>query len=227
MDFKRYAIYYTPEGALAEFGTGWLGWNIATGQDVPHPVLDNLPLPISEITEAPRKYGLHATLKPPFRLAEGQEYGGLEAAFDRFCATTAPVRLDGLDLVPLGRFLALVARGDMTRLNALAADVVRGFDRFRAPPDKAELAKRRTGGLTPRQDAMLLQWGYPHVMETFRFHITLTGKLPKPDLSETRKVLGTALAGLDLAPFTIGTLALCGEDQHGRFHVTRQKTLAG
>ena len=40
-------------------------------------------------------------------------------------------------------------------------------------------------GLTDRQEALLTQWGYPYVMEEFRFHITLTGALDPAHLDAT------------------------------------------
>ena len=62
-------------------------------------------------------------------------------------------------------------------MQALADACVAHLDPFRAPPSEAELARRRRGGLTPQQDAMLLRWGYPYVFETWFFHMTLTRRL--------------------------------------------------
>ena len=69
MKFDRYAIYFTPQGSLAEAGAAWLGWDLARGRTVAHP--DVAGLDVAALTETPRKYGLHATIKPPFVLAEG------------------------------------------------------------------------------------------------------------------------------------------------------------
>ena len=33
--------------------------------------------------------------------------------------------------------------------------------------------------LTPAQEALLMRWGSPYVMDEFRFHMTLTGRLAK------------------------------------------------
>ena len=74
-------------------------------------------------------------------------------------------------------------------MNALAVAAVDQLDAFRAPPSDAELAKRRRAGLTPRQEALLKRWGYPYVMEEFRFHMTLTGRLG----GEERAVVGNIL----------------------------------
>jgi len=120
MHFTRYAVYYTPpEGAFSEFGAAWLGWDATRGTAVAHP--DMAGLPVAEITETPRKYGLHATMKPPFRLTDGQDEAGLRDAFARFCAQARPVLLDGLTVTALGRFLTLMPEGDTSALDALAA----------------------------------------------------------------------------------------------------------
>jgi Protein of unknown function (DUF1045) len=54
---------------------------------------------------------------------------------------------------------------------------VEALDHCRAPPDEAELARRRRAKLTPRQDANLVRWGYPYVFDDWRFHVTLTRRL--------------------------------------------------
>jgi putative phosphonate metabolism protein len=220
MHFTRYAVYYTPpEGAFSEFGAAWLGWDATRGTAVAHPEVAGLPAPVAEITETPRKYGLHATMKPPFRLAEGQDEAGLRDAFARFCAQARPVLLDGLAVTALGRFLALMPEGDTTALDALAAETVRAFEPFRAPLSAAELARRRAGGLSPDQEARLMEWGYPHVMEGFRFHITLTGKRPKSELPALRDILAGQIMPLLPRPYPIDALSLMGEDAQGRFHL--------
>lgn len=228
MNFSRYALYFTPPpGPLAALGAAWLGWDPVAGRAVAHPAMPGVPAPIAEITREPRRYGLHATMKPPFRLAEGQTADALEAAFARFCAHGAPVVLDGLTVAPLGRFLALVPEGDTSALDALAAATVRTFDPFRAPPTAAELARRRTAGFSPAEEALLVQWGYPYVMEAFRFHITLTGRMPRADIPGLRDMLAEHLRPHLARPFRIDALSLAGEDETGRFHVIHRHPLAG
>lgn len=228
MEFTRYALYYLPpaEAAWARFATGWLGWDIQACVAVAHPSVDGLPLPVCDLTRTPRRYGLHATLKPPFRLAEGLDRAALESACADLCAALAPVRLQGLALTRMGRFLALRPVGPQTALNALAAACVRGLDRFRAPMDNDDHA-RRAAGLTPRLAANLNDWGYPHVMDAFRFHITLTGRLAEPDLATTEAALTPLLAPLLPSPFAIADLALVGEAADGMFHLLRRFPLSG
>lgn len=227
MQFTRYAVYVMPPpGPLADFGASWLGWDAARGVPVAHPQMSGLPAPVEEITETPRKYGLHGTMKPPFRLAHGQSGAALEAAFAGFCAHAAPVTLDGLRIAPLGRFLALVCDGEQTALNALAAGTVRALDPLRAPLGEHELARRRAASLTLDQDALLRRWGYPYVMDAFRFHITLTGKRPRAELPVIAAALAPQLEPLLPRPFGIDALSLVGEDATGRFHLIHRHTLA-
>ncbi|WP_420556799.1 DUF1045 domain-containing protein [Roseovarius sp.] len=227
MAFRRYAVYHTPQGALGRFGADWLGWDLERGQPTTPPDIKGLPAPWDDITGTPRKYGFHATIKPPFRLAEGCTQADLVAAVTTHCAHSAPVTLDGLELAQLGRFLALVPTGDTQALDALAADTVRDLDAFRAALTDADLARRRASGLTPEQDALLLQWGYPYVMDQFRCHYTLSGKLPKAQAGQLRAALDPVVTPLLPQPFTLDTLSLCGESAAGRFHLVHRATLSG
>ena len=178
MKWNRFAVYYTPQpGALAEFGAAWLGWDLAAGKAVAHPPLVNLPLPAAKITATPRKYGFHATIKPPFRLADGHSLTALQQSLEILCKGLSPVQTEGLSLTQLGRFLALTVQNPPPALQARAGRTVKDLDRFRAPASVEELTRRRLSNLSARQDALLVDWGYPYVLNEFRFHITLTGKL--------------------------------------------------
>ena len=113
--FQRYAIYYTPSGALAEVGASWLGWDIKTGTHVPHPVIDGLD--VAALTQRPRKYGLHGTIKPPFALADGTTEAMLTQDFEALCARLAPVAFTELETHPIGPFIALAPIGDQMHLD--------------------------------------------------------------------------------------------------------------
>ena len=225
-DFSRYAIYYAPQpGPLAEFAAAWLGWDPARGALVPHPALPGLPRPVAEITEAPRKYGFHGTLKPPMRLTGSAE--ALQADLGALAARLAPVTLPGLALTRIGSFLALTPLGDATPLARLAAEVVEALDPHRAPPSDAELERRRRSRLSPAQEANLARWGYPYVMEEFKFHLTLTGKLAFGEAEQVAETLQPVLAPLLPQPFDICDLCLFGEAEDGRFHLVHRYALTG
>src|SRR5271169_6706597 len=137
----RYAIYWAPptDGALWRFGARWLGRDPETGAETPPGDGDTAePAWLHAVTAEPRRYGLHATLKPPFRLADGRARSGLVDALESLAARTAPVAGPALALRRLGRFLALVPAGPAPAIEALAARLVEQFDRFRAPAGAAE-----------------------------------------------------------------------------------------
>lgn len=225
--FTRYAIYYTPapDTPLADFGARWLGWDSAHGVSRGHPDIGNLD--VAALTEKPRKYGLHGTIKPPFRLADGMTAQGLADAVADLCADAGPVTLKGLKLAQLGRFVALVPDGDVSALATLAARAVRELDQFRAPSSEAEMARRRTARLTAAQDAHLARWGYPYVLDQFRFHLTLTGPLAAHEAARVKAALTQHLATLTPAPFPVNGLTLLGEDRTGRFQQIHRYALAG
>ena len=227
MNFARYAIYFVPpaQSDWSRFATAWLGWDIDAGRTVDHPAIDGLD--VASVTQVPRKYGLHATMKPPFRLREDQSLSALEDTCARLAGKFAPVSLDGLEVARLGRFLALRPVGDTRDLNALAAACVRDLDPCRAPASETEMNRRRAAGLTMEQDANLTNWGYPYVLEAFRFHITLSGRLSKPMLANVQTVLNQRLVPLLPAPFDIRDLALVGEAEDGRFHMLQRYALSG
>ncbi|WP_137700051.1 DUF1045 domain-containing protein [Marimonas lutisalis] len=224
--FTRYAIYYAPEpGPLARFGAAWLGWDAASGHSVPHPALADLPVQVEKLTARPRKYGLHATLKPPFRLAPGSSRSRLENALASLAASLAPVRADGLRLARIGRFLALVPKGDTHAIAALAARVVSELDAHRASMTAQEAERRSKARLSPSQRANLDRWGYPYVMEEFRFHLTLTGPLPDDQRNVVTRALSGVLDPLLPSPFVIRDLSLFGEAPDGRFHLLSRHPL--
>lgn len=176
----RFALYAAPpaDHPLHDFAAQWLGWDPDSGESpMPQPAAGLSAARIVEITAEPRRYGFHGTLKPPFRLKDGNDEATLIVALEKFAARHAPVRLPVLQMAALGSFLALRPSTPCPGIDALAGECVKAFDAFRAPASEAELARRRSAGLTSRQEANLAQWGYPYVFEDFRLHFTLTGRI--------------------------------------------------
>lgn len=229
MTFARYAVFYVPpaDAQWARSCTSWLGWDLNNSRSVVHPEIADLPISVTEITHTPRRYGLHATLKPPFRLAEEQSEDTLRSACAALANDQNPVLLQSLAVTRLGKFLALCPIGETDALNTLAARCVSELDLFRATPSVAELDRRRGPGLSIRQEHNLTRWGYPHVMDLFRFHITLTGRLTKDTLETVAKALNNVLTNQLPAPMHLSDLALVGEDGEGMFHLINRYPLAG
>jgi len=228
MEYRRYAIYYAPPaGEFARRAAGWLGWDLAGGHAVRQPDLPGLPRPLPLMTVDPRRYGFHGTIKAPFRLAEGATCAMLQEALDRLAGRRPPVVLDGMHLVRLKGFLAFVPFGDETDLVNLAADVVRDIDGCRAPLTPEDISRRRPDRLSLRQRQLLEEWGYPHVMEEFRFHLTLSDNLPEDQAALLAPVAAGWFADCLPRPFRIDDLSLCGEDGDGRFSLISRHALTG
>ncbi|MEY2992343.1 MAG: hypothetical protein RI946_1737, partial [Pseudomonadota bacterium] len=146
MRFKRYAIYHLPIGDFHELGSAWLGWNNRLGTHCV-PTLGQ-----DWIVERPKKYGFHATIKAPFRIADGCSARDLIDAFDTFCQSTSPITTGACNLRRIGRFLAITPTDPLSDLNDLAARSVKYFDAFRAPLEQDDIDRRRKSRLTPDQD---------------------------------------------------------------------------
>lgn len=168
--FKRYAIYYAPalEDPLWRRATAWLGGEVA---GIERGLID-------ANSVSARRYGFHATIKAPMALAAGTRREELEMVLGAFAARTAPVVIGRLRAALIEGFLALIPVAQTEELTRFAGAVVMEFDRFRAPMGAAERARRTGGGgLSARQLELLDQYGYPYVLEEFRFHMTLTDRL--------------------------------------------------
>ena len=177
----RYAIYYMPkpDSHFWRLGSSCLGYDASDGCEMispGHKIFSNQNEAL-HITEAPRKYGFHATLKAPFALKAGHRESEFIAAARAFADEQAAFDLPQLAVQAIGDFIALVPQSRQAQLHVLADACVREFETFRAPLTQADLQRRLAGNLTPQQKAALESYGYPYVFEDFRFHMTLTGKL--------------------------------------------------
>ena len=103
---------------------------------------------------------------------------------------------------------------------------MRELDNLRAPLSDAELKRRRASGLTPAQDALLTKWGYPFVMDEFRFHLTLSDKLQADELQRIKAILQSHTSHLTRTPVGVDDVGLVGEAGDGRFHLIRRLPLA-
>jgi putative phosphonate metabolism protein len=210
----RYALYFAPpEGSRWwRFGANWLGRDAATGAVHAPPEVPGVPPDaFRALTEVPRRYGFHATIKAPFVLHPDATRDGLAAALERFCAPRASFPVPRLEATRIDDFLALAPVTRESRINDLAAECVRDFEPFRAPLEAPELERRRRTGLSPRQDRYLEEFGYPFVLAEFRFHLTLTGSIDgaSPQLvAEVRAAAERAVAALADEPLHFDALAL-------------------
>ncbi len=245
--WRRHAIYFAPDpgSQLHAFGAGWLGWDPNAGVAVPATALGvrtaatrasvapgssdvamepHHALPREAIVATPARYGLHATLKAPFRLADGVEEADLDHATGAIAGRCSRFALR-LTLARLGGFVALVPDGaPPPALAALERALVIGLDPLRAPLTEAEVARRGALGLV--EAAALARWGYPYVLEAFRFHVTLTGSLPDGTADAAQARLAAALEPLLRRPVAFDAIWRFAEAEDGFFHAVARHPLA-
>jgi len=216
----RFALYFAPDPSslLWKLGCKWLGRDALLRKKIEQDVFTEIqPDRMYEITRIPRRYGLHATLKPPFRLAGSRNEDELNSAISAFASQWQSFSTSPLILCQINDFFCLCPESQPLQLNELAASCVEKFDSFRAPPTRLELARRRAEILTPFQKHNLANWGYPYVMDEYRFHITLTGRIT--DASE-KKILHSLLTDIFAPvlekPLVIESLCLFVEPAPGR-----------
>ena len=137
-------------------------------------------------------------------------FGGQIAAQSLMAAVLPPVQLCVID-----GFVALSCprEGQEARVtanspavNAVAAQCVSAFDNLRARADAKALARRYAPRLTPRQENLLAEWGYPYVFQEFRFHMTLTNILPPGEQRVIMDVLAPCVARLNAQPLLLDAL---------------------
>ncbi|MGX9178980.1 DUF1045 domain-containing protein [Mesorhizobium sp. BHbdii] len=214
----RYAIYFTPrqDEPLARIAANWLGRDPFGAATRPVEAVGELSAAeVAFHTASARRYGFHATLKAPFRLASNETEAALRAALDDFVLATPVVTIPRLVVSQIDGFFALVPEGPLPALNRFADDVVRDFDRFRAPLTEAEIERRSPDSLKPDEFRNLCQWGYPYVFETFRFHMTLSGRASSHESPRLRAAIDSLFAQVLQRPVPVDALTLFVETEPG------------
>ena len=176
----RLAIYFTPhpESEIALRAAAWLGRDVYGNKS-------SMPIAMAGLTEqrqlelvcTPAHYGFHATIKPPFQLKQRKSIESLKLKLRQFADGWQRFVLPPLEVSFMHDFFCLRPTSPCLPLTKMAAEVTHYFDDFRKPLSNGDLEKRRQVGLSPRQELLLRTWGYPYVLEEYRFHLTLTGKV--------------------------------------------------
>jgi putative phosphonate metabolism protein len=227
----RFALYFTPAAgsALARFGAELLGYDCDASAPVARRKLDGIDAAAAAaVTAEPARYGFHGTLMAPFELAPDRSAGELDEALAAFAHSRSPVPLGRLKVAGIGSFTALVPAGPQDAVRALADDCVMAFSEFRAPLTPHDRERRLAARLSPRQVAYLERWGYPYVFSEYRFHMTLTGRLPAPEQARWQAALAAAFAPLAPAPVEIDAVSLVRQDDRGAaFRAVARRALQG
>jgi putative phosphonate metabolism protein len=209
----RAAIYFTPakNDPLTVRAAEWLGRDAFDDRIVrdPDPKMDVL-------VSNPARYGFHATLKAPFRLDDSITLNELDRELAAFAQRTQAVSLGTLAVTRLNHFFALTVQAALPRLLQVEEAVRTTFEPFRAPLTEQEMVRRNPQSLTERQQTNLSRWGYPHVGQDFRFHMTLTNAIVDEDeAARVEKRLHSQFNPVLETPVVIDALALFVEPRPG------------
>lgn len=185
----RYAVYWAPETQhpLWAAGLTWLGRDPCEPAGGAGPAREH----VSE----PWRYGFHATLKAPMRLAPGMTRDDFLASVERLARRGHEFGMPALQLDWLDRFIAIRPQhplAERSPMQQLANACVVELDHYRAAPDGAELVRRLSAPLDELGQDLLLRWGYPHVLQRWRFHMTLSDRFDNPQTSEAQAVFRQA-----------------------------------
>lgn len=169
----RYAVYFCPgeDSALDTLGREWLA-----AEHVPGIAAERL----RALTVNVRRYGWHATLCAPFALAESASYEDLRREVADIARRISVIELP-LHLDKLSRFLALRPSVDEQTVKVLSEHCVRHLNALRAPSTEAA-RQRRAPYLDGTELALFRQFGYPYVLDRYRFHMTVSA--PAGDVEE-------------------------------------------
>jgi hypothetical protein len=203
----RAAIYYVPavSDPLWQAGCAWLGRDPETGVEMPRPAVPEL----AKLSADPGRYGFHATLKAPMQLRYG--FSAFLEGVSEFASRQLAFALPPLVVRNIHGFLALCLGQDCQPMRELAAACVTELDGHRLV-EAAEKQTARAAGRPARQREYIFRWGYPLVLEEFRFHMTLTDKLADNPLLPAAEQYFALVAAL---PRQVNGLAVFVEDRKG------------
>lgn len=207
----RYAVYFAPalDSPWAHFGRLWLqgAWQ--------PPQIDAASW--QAMLQAPRRYGFHATLKAPFRLAAGCTPDALVQRLERLAAQHRRVPLGPVEVKALDAYVALAPTAPPPELQDLAERCVLDLDDLRAPLTPADLVRRQPHRLDGRGRALLHAHGYPHVLERFRFHMTLAMTASADEAAAVQSCARSPAMALQREkPLVLDRLCLCAEPAAGQ-----------
>jgi hypothetical protein len=225
-------VYFVPnvEQHWWAHASQWLGRCAVSQQFSIQPLIaEVLPKRFAELTEHPRRYGFHATMRAPFVLTNEYQPSDLVRHVNTLCQHIKPFVLPRLRVTLLEQFLALVPEREVPQITLLEQQCVMQLNEYAEPLGPEELKRRRSAGLSSHEDSLLLRWGYPYVLDRFRFHCSLTGSLAGASPQEVSAIRQAAHQHFDHLPSCIfDSLAVFAEPTPGaNFVLLEQCPLMG
>jgi len=223
--FPRYAIYYVaaPGTDIDRFGAQLLGYDAYTGRKRAlsgRHYADRAGLARSDEGATKIWFSCHAEGAAVTRAWQTEPQ--LLAACEAFAGKPRPIPVITPVVGSISGFVAVVPAALSPELERLAADCTREFGSFRAQLTPKDRARRNPSDLTPRQREYLDRWGYPYVMEEFRFHMTLTGRLNAERRGPILTMLRNGFSAIGLKTLAIDRIAVFRqENAESRFRIVK------
>ena len=231
MNSERYAVYFAPppSSALWKFGSRLLGRDAYSGNKIAlHVPAGVSAQEYADLVSGPGKYGFHATLKAPFSLHPDTQVSELIVALEKLARMHNRILIPRLIVAVLKDFIAIRPKVGSRAIDDLAANCVTQLDHFRAPLSLEQIRKRRMQALSNEQDELMLRWGYPYVLDQYRFHMTLTGRLENKLLSVMHQVLARELEHVLRQEYVVDALTLFRQEAPDQpFQAVMRFPLAG
>jgi putative phosphonate metabolism protein len=217
---SRFAIYYAPsrQSPWWDAGCRWLARDPESGTELAPPVipaLATLSRDVASLSRSPQRYGWHGTLVAPARCAPSAAPEEILSRARAWALRQRPFDLD-VEAASLDQFVAIrpATADGAAAMHALAADALHEFAPLRAMPSESERSRRLQANLTARQRELLDRWGYPYVLDEFRFHMTLSDSIDSHDRQVLLDWWRTQLPAL--GPLRIDGAALFIEREPGK-----------
>lgn len=221
----RYALYFAPpaEHPLWLAGCTWLGRDAHAGAA--------LASPAREQVSTPWRYGFHATLKAPMHLKPGLKEADFLQAVQAWAAHQQAFLMPELEVTELSDFLALrpvpAVQADHP-LRRLADACVLALDPWRAALTPAQQTRYQRAAHTPRQQGHVERLGYAHVLDDWRFHMTLSNGLDEPERAALKPLAQAHFAAALREPLWCSELCVFTEAaSDAPFFLTHRLALEG
>jgi hypothetical protein len=206
---KRYGLYFAPpaDHPLWLAGCTWLGRDAQAGKPLSPPARPEV--------STPWRYGFHATLKAPLRLQPGLTENDFLQAVQAWASQQTAFLMPALEVAELGDFLALRPVEIIPAehpLRRLADACVLELDPWRAALTEVQQQRYLQHHLTTRQRGHVERLGYAHVLEDWRFHMTLSNGLGAPERAALKPLAQAHFAAALGAPLWCGELCVFTEE---------------
>jgi hypothetical protein len=172
-------------------GCTWLGRDAQAGKALSPPARPEV--------STPWRYGFHATLKAPLRVQPGLTENNFLQAVQAWASQQTAFLMPALEVAELGDFLAL------RPTTPPAAD--HPLRRLADAQQKRYLQPH----LTPRQRGHVERLGYAHVLEDWRFHMTLSNGLSAAERAALMPLAEVHFASALCEPLWCGELCVFTE----------------